>query len=138
VKGLIEHQKVLEDLLESIDSCYKTVEANKDEWLSDLGRREILRKMAEQTAEFSYFVRDYSKTMNFGKCLCDFIQSTVADSEAVLKAYKNSLTTIDDKINEFKSNFKDLEDALVQRTTLRTEIAVFRVLDKLADIGKLQ
>jgi 3-methyladenine DNA glycosylase AlkD len=138
VAGLIEHQKKLKDLLESIDSCYKIVQANKEEWLSDLGRRDILKQMAEQTAEFSYFVRDYSKTMNFGKCLCGFTRSSVIDATAVLKAYKNSLTTVDDKINEFKSNFKDLEDALVQRTTIRIELAVFRVLDKLEDIGMLQ
>jgi hypothetical protein len=61
----------------------------------------------------------------------------VSETDVVLKAYKNTFTTVDNKIKKFQTNFKDLEDALVRRTTFRIELAVFRVLDKLEDIGKI-
>jgi hypothetical protein len=59
----------------------------------------------------------------------------VSDVVVVLKAYKNAFYTIDEKINKFKTNFMKVEDALVRGTAFRVELAVFRVLDKLEDIG---
>jgi hypothetical protein len=70
IADLKEHRKKLKDLLVSVDSCYQKVQPNKSEWLGDLEeeRKVILKQLAEQTIEFSYFIRDYTKTMNFGEC----------------------------------------------------------------------
>jgi hypothetical protein len=67
--GLEEHKERLKDLLVSIDSCYKTVQLKKDEWSGNPERRDILKQLVEQTIEFNYFVRDYGKTIKFGKYL---------------------------------------------------------------------
>jgi hypothetical protein len=67
--GLEEHKEKLKDLLVSIDSCYETVQLKKDEWSGNPERRDILKQLAVLTIEFNYFLRDYEKTIKFGKYL---------------------------------------------------------------------
>ncbi|KAI0310037.1 hypothetical protein OF83DRAFT_1071175 [Amylostereum chailletii] len=113
-----ERDKSVQKLLETMNDVYSHVKASEN--LNDIDdtRKFVLQCMSRQTVECAYFIRDYSKVKRFW-----------------IRAGKNIVSGADDRIEKYTATFIDLKRVFTERGVLKTEMAVFRVLESLDDIG---
>jgi hypothetical protein len=91
--------------------------------------------MAQQTTECAYFIRDYAK-----KGFCMLAYTVIQRNLTFLlgkRAVENTFSqTVDTKIQDYESKFKNLKDAFQGRAVLETEIIVSRMLGTVTSLGK--
>jgi hypothetical protein len=97
--------------------------------------KRIILNIIQQTTECGYFIRDYSKTKNFGKFFCIHKIRLVMIYSPGQRAIKHLVSNVDSKVEQFCSKFSELRSALQERAIVHTEISVFRVLETVENIS---
>jgi hypothetical protein len=92
--------------------------------------KQIIMNIMQQTMECGYFIRDYSKTKDFGKFIHIMKKwRSVMISLPGRRAVKSLVSDVDSKVEQFCSKFNELKLALQNRIIVQTKISVFRVLE---------
>jgi hypothetical protein len=102
----------------------------------DSGRRDLLKKLLDQTIECAYFIRDLDSIKSF----CEKAVFLLLQSESFFYAGGRSVTNavigsrIDSQIDEYKEVFDKIRRAITELAIIRIEICVVKLL---SDIGML-
>ena len=100
--------------------------------------KDTLRRVLVQTTECSYFIGDYRKVTQFGRChpsLVSFETNQIKHNLAQ-RAVVNLVSNADAMIQNFEDTFRDLKIELILGSSLQTTIVSCRILQKVETIGK--
>ena len=98
--------------------------------------KDTLRKVLVQTTECSYFIGDYRKVTEFGRCLPLLTVLRLIKHDLARRAAVNLVSNADTMIQKFEDTFRDIKIELILGSSLQTTVVSCRILQKVENIGE--
>ena len=98
--------------------------------------KDTLRTVLIQTTECSYFIGDYRKITQFGRCLPLLTSLRLIKRDLAQRAVVNLISNADAMMKKFEDTFRDLKIELILGSSLQTAIVSCRILQKVENIGE--
>ena len=98
--------------------------------------KDTLRAVLVQTSECSYFIGDYRKVTQFGRCLPLLTSLETNKNDLAQRVVVNLVSNADAMIQKFENTFRDLRIGLILGSSLQTTIVSCRILQKVESIGE--
>ena len=98
--------------------------------------KDTMRTVLVQTTECSYFIGDYRKVTQFGRCL-PLLTSLKTDKNYIAqRVVVNLVSNADTMIEKFENTFRDLKVGLILGSSLQTAVVSCRTLQKVENVGE--
>ncbi|ETW77107.1 hypothetical protein HETIRDRAFT_441691 [Heterobasidion irregulare TC 32-1] len=115
IKTQMDRDEKIKNLLKAMDSFYDIVDDLKSgEKIEKIeSSKDVLQRIAQQTTECCFFIRDYAKPHSFWK-----------------RTGHNLFSNVDDKIDGYCTVLRELKEEFYGRVTVQTKIVVTQILDE--------
>ena len=98
--------------------------------------KDTLRTVLVQTTECSYFIGDYRRVTQFGRCLPLLTSFETNNNDLAQQAIVNLVSNADAMIEKFENTFRDRKIELIIGSLLQMTIVSCRILQKVENIGE--